>query len=392
MSSMTFSMYIPTRLLFGPGQLDNLKNCSMPGKKAMVVISNGKSIRANGYLARTEEQLHTAGVETVVFDKIEANPLKTTVMAGGEFARSHGCDFLVALGGGSCMDAAKAIAIVATNDGDLWDYVAFGTGKGKPLSQKPLPIIAITTTAGTGSEVDSGGVITNQETNEKSAILMEALFPVIGIVDPELMTTVPPQFTAFQGFDAFLQAVEGYVSKGANPMVNMLALTAIENVAKYLGKAVRNGNDLEARSKVAFANSLSGMLMCIGPLTSEHALEHALSAFHQDLPHGAGLIMISRAFFTHFIDKGVSPERFVRMAKAMGMENANQPMDFITSLVKLQEECGVAELKMSDYGITPDEFSTLAQNARDSMGMLFDFDPVPLSHADCVKIYRDSYR
>jgi Alcohol dehydrogenase, class IV len=392
MDSMQFAMFIPTRLLFGAGQLNNLKNCAMPGKKAMLVISNGKSTKANGYLGRTEEQLREAGVESVVFDKIEANPLKSTVMAGGDFARAQGCDFIVALGGGSCMDAAKAIAVVATNDGDLWDYVALGTGKGKPIANKPLPIIAITTTAGTGSEIDNGGVITNSETNEKTAIGSEQLFPVISIVDPELMTTVPPHFTAFQGFDAFLQAVEGYISKGANPMGDMLALTAIENIGKYLPIAVQDGKDMEARAKVAFANTLSGMVMDVGPLTSEHALEHALSAFHQNLPHGAGLIMISRAFFTHFIEKSVSPDRFVRMAKAMGMDGAKEAKDFITALVALQERCGVSNLKMSDYGIVPDEFSKMAQNARDSMRPLFDFDPIPLSHEDCVKIYELSYK
>lgn len=389
---MNFTMYIPTRLLFGVGQLNNLKNCAMPGKKAMLVISNGKSTKENGYLARTEEQLHAAGVETVIFDKVEANPLKTTVMAGSDFARKNGCDFLVALGGGSCMDAAKAIAIVATNDGDLWDYVASGTGKGKELSKKPLPIVAITTTAGTGSEVDSGGVITNADTNEKSAVLNEELFPVIAVVDPELMLTVPSKFTAYQGFDALLQCIEGYISKGANPMGDMLALTGIENIGRNLAKAVKDGADIAAREKVAFGNTLSGMVMCVGPLTSEHPLEHALSAYHQELPHGAGLIMICRAFFTHFIEKGVCGERFVRMAKALGMEDAKEPMDFIKALVKLQEDCGVANLKMSDYGITPDEFGKMVQNARDTLGVLFQFDPVSLSDADCVNIYEKSYK
>ncbi len=125
---MSFNMYIPTRILFGAGELNNLHTQKMPGKKAMIVISSGKSARANGYLARTEEQLKLAGVETAVFDKVEANPLRSTVMAGGAFAKENGCDFIVALGGGSCIDAAKAIAVMATNDGDYWDYVFGGTG------------------------------------------------------------------------------------------------------------------------------------------------------------------------------------------------------------------------------------------------------------------------
>ena len=166
-------MYVPTKALFGAGELNNLHKQALPGRRAMLVISNGKSTRANGYLARTEEQLAKAGVEYFVFDKVEANPLKSTVMAGGAFAREHGCDFVVALGGGSVMDASKAIALMAANGGDLWDYVQSGTGGRKTPERDPLPIVAITTTAGTGSETDSGGVITNPETHEKTGIVSE---------------------------------------------------------------------------------------------------------------------------------------------------------------------------------------------------------------------------
>lgn len=365
----------------------------MPGKKAMIVISSGKSVRANGYLARTEEQLHSTGVESVVFDKVQANPLKSTVMAGGAFARENGCDFLVALGGGSCMDAAKAIAVMATNDGDYWDYVRGGSGKAKPVENKPLPIIAITTTAGTGSEVDPAGVVTNEETNEKIGFGgLDEMFPKLAIVDPELMRTVPPKFTAFQGFDALFHSVEGYISKGANLLSDMFAITAIENVGRNLAKAVKDGNDLNAREKVAFGNTLSGFVMDVGALTSEHSLEHAMSAYHQSLPHGAGLVMISKAYFTHFINKHVCDDRFIRMAKAMGMEDAKEPMDFITMLVKLQKDCGVADLKMSDYGIKPEEFETLSRNAKFTMGRLFLYDPSELSVDDCIAIYKDSYK
>ena len=158
-TSRVFDYNVPTHTVFGAGALNRLHEQALPGRKALLVISNGKSTRAHGYLDRTVEQLQKAGVESVVFDRVEPNPLKDTVMAGGACAREHGCDFIVALGGGSVMDAAKAIAIVATNEGDLWDYVLFGTGKGLPVKEAPLPIVAITTTAGTGSETDGGGVI-----------------------------------------------------------------------------------------------------------------------------------------------------------------------------------------------------------------------------------------
>lgn len=387
-----FLMYVPTKALFGAGELNNLHKQTLPGRRAMLVISNGKSTRANGYLARTEEQLEKAGVEYFIFDKVEANPLKPTVMEGGAFAREHGCDFVVALGGGSVMDASKAIALMATNGGDLWDYVQSGAGGRKTPERDPLPIVAITTTAGTGSETDSGGVITNPETHEKTGIVSEKFFPVVAIVDPELMTSVPPKFTAYQGFDALFHSTEGYISNKANLMSDMVAITAIENVGRNLAATVRDGKDMEARAKVAFGNYLSGIQMCVGCCTSEHSLEHAMSAYHQELPHGAGLIMISLAYYEFFIKKGVAPERFVRMARAMGMEDASKPEDFLTALADLQRECGVDDLKMSDYGITPDEFEKMAKNAMDSMCWLFVNDRVELSVEDCVEIYRKSYK
>lgn len=389
---MSFNMYVPTRILFGAGQLNNLHEQRMPGKKAMIVITNGKSAKENGYLTRTEEQLKIADVEFVVFDEVEPNPLKSTVMAGSIFARENNCDFVIALGGGSCIDASKAIAVMATNSGDYWDYIATGSGKGKSVDNKPLPVVTITTTAGTGSEVDPWAVITHEERHEKIGMGYDDMFPVISVVDPELMITVSSEFTAYQGFDALFHSVEGYVSHGANLMSDMYAIKAIRSVALNLKRAVEDGKDLDAREKVAFGSILSGVVESISLATSQHSLEHAMSAFHQELPHGAGLIMISKAYFTRLINDHVCDDRFVAIAKAMGMDDAKDPMDFITMLEKLQEDCGVADLKMSDYGIEPEEFETLAKNAKETMGFLFDVDRNELTIKDCVAIYKTSYK
>ena len=389
---MSYQFFTPTRVLFGVGTLGQLHQQTMPGKKALLIISNGKSAIENGYLSRTEAELQKAGVEWVIFNQVEANRLKSTVMAGANVARENECDFIVALGGGSVMDASKAIATMATNSGDVWDYISGGTGKGQPIKVDPLPIICITTTAGTGSEVDQWGVITNDKTNEKIGFGGDdRLFPVLAIVDPELMLSVPPKYTAYQGFDALFHSTEVYISKFANEMSDMIALKAIENVAKYLVRAVKNGNDLEARTGMAFANTLSGHAMVVSVTTAEHSLEHAMSAYHPNLPHGAGLIMISKAFYEFFIEKHACDERFIQMAQAMGMKDANKPEDFITALVNLQKECGVDQLKMSDYGITPDEFDTLATNARETMGGLFAANPCEMTHEDCVSVFEKSY-
>ncbi len=390
---MGFNLYLPTRVLLGAGSLNKLHTQKMPGKKAMIVISKGKSTRDNGYLGRLEKELEAADVEFALFDKIQANPLKSTVMEGVSFFRSHGCDFIVALGGGSVMDASKAIAMMAENEGDLWDYVYGGSGEGKPLQNTPAPLIAITTTAGTGSEVDQYGVITHDENNEKIGVGgMDELFPKLAIVDPELMISVPPEQTAYQGFDALFHSVEGYISKYANLMSDMYAITAIENIAANLARAVKDGTDVEAREKIAFGSTLSGMVMVAGSVTSQHSLEHAMSAYHHHLPHGAGLIMLSKAFFTYFIEKKACDDRFVKMAKAMGVLDASQPEDFILALENLKEDCGVANLKMSDYGIVPDEFPTLANNAKETMGALFKCDRIKLGAEDCVAILEKAYQ
>lgn len=389
---MNYTFNVPTKVLFGAGRLDDLHCEKMPGKKALIVISNGKSTKANGYLERTEAELKAAGADYVVFDKIQPNPLKETVEEGAEFARKNGCDFIVALGGGSVMDASKAIALNTVNEGDLWDYVHSGSGKGKALLRTPLPIVAITTTAGTGSEVDFGGVITKSDTHEKIGICFPELTPVLAVVDPALMTTVPPKYTAYQGFDALFHSIEGYLSVHRNLMSEMVQEAAISNLAEYLPRAVADGSDIEAREHVAFANTMSGYSMMVGSCTSEHSMEHAMSAYHQDLPHGAGLIMISVEYYRHFINCHACDERFVKMAKLLGIRNASQPQEFITALENLQKACGVYGLKMSDYGIREDEFDLLAKNARETMGGLFACDPVALSQEDCVAIYRKSFR
>lgn len=389
---MQFDYFVPTKILFGKGQLLNLHSQKLPGKKALIVISSGKSTRSNGYLSRVEEQLDLAGVSHAVFDKILPNPIKSHVMEGAALARSEGCDFVVGLGGGSSIDAAKAIAVMATNEGDYWDYISGGSGQRKPVLNDPLPIVAITTTAGTGTEADPWTVTTKEDTNEKIGFGYEKTFPLLSIVDPDLMLTVPPHLTAYQGFDALFHSTEGYLAKTADPISDLFALKAIELVGKSLAKAVADGTNEAARADVALANTLSGMVESLSSCTSEHSLEHTLSAFHHELPHGAGLIMISKAYYTHFANTHACDERMIAMAKALGKTDASSAMDFVQALCDLQSACGVAELKMSDYGIDGANLEKYADNARQTMGSLFLADPVRLSREDSIRILQESFR
>ena len=386
-----FTFHVPTKVLFGAGVLKKLHEEKLPGKKALVVISNGKSTRTNGSLAALEAELDAAGVAHVLFDKIQANPLEPTVQEGVEFGRAEGVDFVVGLGGGSVMDAAKAIAaMIPQQGGRVWDYMATGTSEHRPFNAPLLPFVAITTSAGTGSEVDAGSVITSPVTHEKGAFFSQC--PALAVVDPALMVTVPPKFTAYQGFDALFHNTEGYISKFGNEMGAMVELEAIRLLGKWLPVAVADGKNLEARTKVAFANTLGGYSMDVSTCTSEHAIEHALSGEHQDLPHGAGLVMISLAYYKTFIDRGDCPEKFVEMARALGKADATKPADFLDALAALQKACGVDALAMSDYGIRPEEFPGMVKLARSAVGMLFSCDPSELSDDDVLAILRASYR
>lgn len=390
--NMNFDFNNPTRILFGSGKLDELGSQPMPGKKALLLMSGGKSAKVSGAYDRTLEQMEKAGVEIAEFAKVMENPVKEMVMEGAAFARENGCDFIVALGGGAVLDSAVAIAAMATNPGDLWDYVNGGTGKAQPLVNQGLPIVTITLTAGTGSEVNCWGVISNLETNEKIGFGDPSLVPVLAIVDPELMRTVPAKYTAYQGFDALFHNTEVMMSNGVNILSEAIALSAIENIAVYLPRAVKDGNDLEAREHVAYGSTMAGITMQLTSTTAQHSMEHAMSAYHHDLPHGAGLIMISKAFAEFFIEKHACDAQFIKMAKAMGIKDADKPEDFITALVDLQKACGVADLKMSDYGMKKEECMTLAVNARETMGGLFLANPCPMSDEECAGIFEESYR
>lgn len=389
---MSFNYYIPTRVLFGKGQLEQLHRQALPGRKALIVTSAGTSMKKHGYLARLEDQLKKANIDYVLYDKILPNPIKPHVMEGAALAAETGCDFVIGLGGGSSIDSSKSIAVMATNPGDYWDYIGGGSGKAMPVQNDPLPVVAITTTAGTGTEADPWTVITNDESNEKIGFGYDKTFPVLSIVDPGLMMTVPPHLTAYQGFDALFHSTEGYINRFANEMSDMYALKSIELLGRYLPTAVKEGSNEEAREKVALANTVAGMVESTSGCTSEHSLEHALSAFHPELPHGAGLIMVSEAYYTFFAKSGSCDQRLVDMAIALGKKEAGEPMDFVTALVDLQKACGVYGLKMSDYGIKADEIEALAGNARHTMGGLFACDPAELSDENVVEILKRSYR
>ena len=384
-----FNFYNPVKVLFGPGKLNELHNEALPGKKALIVTTNGTSVRKYGYLDRVQKELEQAGVEYAVFAEIRPNPTDINVMDGAKAVKDNGCDFVIALGGGSVMDCSKCIALMAANEGDIWDYSLSANGGKKNAPNPAIPIICITTSAGTASEVDIASVITNDKTQEKTGIFFPSMFPTLSIVDSDLMMSVPPKFTAYQGMDAFFHASETVVNKNVHPMGEMFALKTIELVAKYLPRAVKDGSDKEAREMMAYANTFAGYyMMC----TSAHTMEHVMGSFHDDLVHGAGLIEIAHAYYDFFAERKAAEEPMKKMARAMGVENPASGKDFIAALDKLIADVGCADLKMSEEGITKEELKKYPAKVHEVLGGDITADPLPLSDEDYLAIFEAAWK
>jgi alcohol dehydrogenase len=393
--NMEFNYFIPTRILFGTGKLKELaKTRLLPGKKALIVISSGGSMKRQGYLGRVTEYLSEAGAQSVVFTKILPNPITEHVAEGATLAKQENCDFVIGLGGGSSIDSAKAIAVMAKNEGEYWDYLRAGTGKKMRPSGEALPIVAIPTTAGTGTEANPWSVITRTETKEKIGWGADYMFPSISIVDPELMTSIPPKLTAYQGMDAFFHAAEGYLSTRSNPASDMFALDAAGLISKYLPVAVKDGKNIEARSALAWASTQAGFVESLSTLISHHSLEHAISGYHPDIPHGAGLTATAVAYFTYLAGRNVS--RLADIARRMGenvdkLPEADRPFAFVTALKKLIDKVGLEKATLPGFGVRKSEAEVLAQNAMDTGGSLFRCTPAELGKDDIVKILESCF-
>lgn len=387
---LNFNYFMPTRILLGAGKLNQLANARyLPGKKALIVISSGTSMKKYGYLDRVIGYLQGKGVQSTVFDKILANPVVEHVMEGAALAKQEGCDFVIGLGGGSSIDSAKSIAVMAKNPGEYWDYVWGGSGKGTRPSRGALPIVAIPTTAGTGTEADPWTVITKTETKEKIGWGTDCTYPTLSIVDPELMTSIPPHLTAYQGMDAFFHAVEGYLSILNNPASDIFALDAIGLITEYLPVAVKDGSNIEARSAMAWASTQAGFVESLSTLISHHSLEHAISAHHPDIAHGAGLTATSVPYFTYLAERNAA--RFPDIARKMGehvdsLPEAEKPFAFVTALKKLINNVGLDKANLAGFGVKKEEAAAIAQNSIDTMGSLYQCTPAKLGKEDVVKI------
>lgn len=378
---MTSAFFIPTVNLMGAGCLKEAADSiqSQGFKKGLIVTD--KILSQIGMVKQVQDMLAERSVETVVFDGTQPNPTISNVNDGLELLKSNQCDFVISLGGGSPHDCAKGIALVSSNGGKIGDY------EGVDQSAKPmLPLIAINTTAGTASEMTRFCIITDEERHIKMAIVDKHTTPLISVNDPELMLAKPASLTAATGMDALTHAVEAYVSIAATPITDAVAIKAIELIQAHLRTAVENGDDIEAREQMAYAQFMAGMAFNNASLGYVHAMAHQLGGFY-DLPHG-----VCNAILLPHVQRynaQVCPERLRDVAKAMGVEveglSAEQGAEAaIDAIVTLAKDVGIPA-GIRELGAKSEDIATLADNAlKDACGFT---NPKQATHEEISAIF-----
>lgn len=373
--------FIPSVNLMGSGCLeeavDRIKGLGLA--KALVVC--GPNLTRKGVAKDLTDRLAARGIASAVFSGVQPNPTTANVEAGLALLRAEGCDFVIALGGGSPIDCAKGIALVATNGGSITDY------EGLDKSARPqLPLVAVNTTAGTASEMTRFAIITDERRHVKMAIVDQNTTPILSVNDADLMVGMPPSLTAATGMDALTHAVEAYVSIAATPITDACALKGVELIAGFLPKAVADGGDLEAREQMAYAQFLAGMAFNNASLGFVHAMAHQLGGFY-DLPHGvcnAVLLPHVQAF-----NAKVAPARLRDLARALGAQvDGLSPEDgakaCLAAIRALSARVGIPA-GLTELGVKREDIPTLATNAlKDACGLT---NPRPATHAEICAIY-----
>jgi alcohol dehydrogenase len=366
LAEQTFGFFIPTVSLMGVGcaKEAGVQAKALGATKLLIVTDAGLS--KIGVADKIKAQLEEAGLKAVIFDGAEPNPTDTNVHEGVRVYQENGCDGIVSLGGGSSHDCAKGVGLVIGNGGHIRDF------EGVNKSTKPMPpFLAINTTAGTASEMTRFCIITNTDTHVKMAIVDWRCTPNIAINDPLLMVGMPPSLTAATGMDALTHSVEAYVSTIATPITDACAIKAIELIADYLRPAVANGENLEARDRMAYAEYLAGMAFNNASLGYVHSMAHQLGGFY-NLPHGiCNAILLPAVCEFNMI---ANPKRFADIAVAMG-ENIDGLSDVdaagvgIAAIRRLSADVGIpAGLKA--LNVKEQDLKVMAENAQKDACML----------------------
>jgi alcohol dehydrogenase class IV len=284
-----FVYHQSTEIVFGSGRVEEAgEHVLKYGKRCLLVTTPDAPLQ--DLYARVKKILSRAGVDVVHFDGVIPNPTTETSASGAKMAVEHRADVILGLGGGSSMDAAKAIAVEATHAGSAWDYLFYKEPAPDPL--KVLPVISISTTSGTGSQVTQVSVITNTAERDKSALYNPVIFPKVAIVDPELMLSMPDGVTAPTGFDVFCHAFESLLNPATGAYVALMAKEAIRLVIEYLPKVLQDGKDIEAREKMAWADTLAGLSIASAGVTLPHGMGMAVGGLYPNVAHGEALAIL----------------------------------------------------------------------------------------------------
>ncbi|MGJ0700992.1 L-threonine dehydrogenase [Clostridium perfringens] len=356
---MSYKFFMPAISLMGADCLKDAGEqvAELGLKKALIVTD--KVLGQIGIVKKVTDVLDNKNIEYAIYDETKPNPTVKNVNDGLALLKEKECDFVISLGGGSAHDCAKGIALLATNGGEIKDY------EGVDKSKKPqLPMVGINTTAGTGSEMTLFAIITDEERHIKMALVDKHLTPIIAVNDPMLMLAMPKSLTAATGMDALTHAIEAYVSTSATPITDACAEKAIELISNYLVNAVENGEDVEARDMMAYAEYLAGMAFNNASLGYVHAMAHQLGGFY-NLPHG----VCNAILLPHVqeYNKATSASRLAKIAKIMGGNieglTDEQGADLCIDMIKsLSQTVGIPE-GLGVLGVKESDFETLATNA-----------------------------
>jgi alcohol dehydrogenase len=385
-----FSFQIPTEVIFGIDAIEQIGEISKRYGKGGLIVTGGTSTKKTGLLDRVIGLLKDKDIDVAVYDEVIPNPVADTIRAGVAKAKEEKCEFVIGLGGGSAMDASKAIAFCSASEGDIVDYFPGG----KLADQGPsasLPLIAVTTTAGTGSEANKVAVVTDLETNRKCGIRTTLAYPTVAIIDPKLTVSVPPRVTAATGLDVLYHALEAYVSKKASPFTEMCSIEAMKLVAKSLEKAVKEGTNLEARSDMAWANTLAGIAIDHGGTVAIHATSHPISAYYNST-HGEALSAVAPTYLKYHYETDVV--KFAKIAEILGCQDEDLTTEEKASkaseyLIKLLESVNL-RITLTDLGVKEDMIDTLTKNSFNTMMGAIGNTPGKLEYEEMYRLYKES--
>lgn len=376
---MDFSYHMPADLRFGRGLADKIGDiCKEIGGEKVLVVTGTGSTKRSGLLDRVLVSLKAAGLSAAVFDKVTQNPLTTTVYEGVELAKAEGCGVILGVGGGSIMDAAKAIAFCTVNAGDVSDYIF-----GKKQGAGALPIVLLPTTCGTGSEGNQIAVLTNPETKDKKALYTMQVMPRVSVIDPDVMTTMPKSVLSSVGFDAFTHSLEAYTSKKANPITDAQALLGMQLLADDLPKLVSGDGGAAEWEAVSLAATLGGMVIGAAGVSAAHGMEHPASGL-KNIVHGRGLAALTPPIVERLAT--ADPEKFARVSVLLGGSGAEDCADSIRRFLKAID----LSVKLGDLGITAEDVPWMTENCmKISIGNLKNA-PVTFSREEVEQIYREA--